>query len=63
MLHDCMTQGAQTWSSVPTERGEMGWEVGGTLKREGTYVLIYLWLTHVDIWQKPIQHCKAIILK
>ena len=27
-------------------------------KREGTYV--YLWLIHVDVWQKPIQYCKAI---
>ena len=33
--------------------------VGGKLKREGTYV--YLWLIHVDEWQKPTQHCKAII--
>ena len=31
------------------------------LKREGTYV--YLWLIHVDIWQKPTQYCKAIILQ
>ena len=21
------------------------------------------WLIHVDIWQKPTQHCKAIILQ
>ena len=27
------------------------WEVGGRFEREGTYV--YLWLTHVDVWQKP----------
>ena len=27
-------------------------------KREGTYV--YLWLIHVDVWQKPIQYCEAI---
>ena len=32
-------------------------------KREssgGAYV--YLWLIHVDVWQKPTQYCKAIIL-
>ena len=29
--------------------------------REGTYV--YLWLIHVDIWQKTIQYCKATILQ
>ena len=39
-----------------------GWgEVGGGFTREGSYV--YLWLTHGDVWQKPIQHCKAIILQ
>ena len=36
-----------------------GWEVGGRFKREGTY--IYLWLIHVDVWQKPSQYCKVII--
>ena len=30
-------------------------------KKEGTYV--YLWLICVDVWQKPIQHCKAVILQ
>ena len=39
----------------------MGREMGGRFKREGAYV--YLWLIHVDIWQKPIQCCKAIILQ
>ena len=39
----------------------MEWEVRGSLKREGTYV--YLWLIHVDIWQKPTQYCKAIIFQ
>ena len=38
-----------------------GWEVGGRFQREGTY--IYLWLIHVDGWQKPTQYCKAIILQ
>ena len=28
--------------------------------REETYV--YLWLIHVNVWQKPAQYCKAIIL-
>ena len=39
----------------------MGWEVGGGSKREGTYV--YIWLIHVDAWQKPTQYCKAIVLQ
>ena len=28
--------------------------------REGTHV--YLWLIHVDVWQKQTKFCKAIIL-
>ena len=24
---------------------------------------MYLWLIHVDAWQKPTQYCKAIILQ
>ena len=39
----------------------MGWEVEGRFKREGTYV--YLWLIYVNVWQKPTQYCKAIILQ
>jgi len=35
--------------------------VGGRFKKEGTYE--YLWLIHVDVWQKPAQYCKAIILQ
>ena len=37
----------------------LGWEVGGRFKREGTYV--DLLLIHVVVWLK--QHCKAIILQ
>ena len=37
------------------------WSGGGLeVQREGTYV--YLWLIHV-IWQKKVQHRKAIILQ
>ena len=39
----------------------MGWERGGSLRREGTYV--YLCRIHAAVWQKPIQYCKAIILQ
>ena len=35
--------------------------MGRKFKRKGTYV--YLWLTHADVWQKPTQYCKAIILQ
>ena len=53
--------GSSTQCSVATQRGGMGWETGGRFKREATYV--YLWLIHVDVWQKPAQYCKAIILQ
>ena len=39
----------------------MGREVGWRFKREGTCV--YLWLIHVDVWQKPARYYKAIILQ
>ena len=39
----------------------MGWGMEESLKGEGTRV--YLWLIHVVVWQKPTQHCKAIILQ
>ena len=34
---------------------------GGRFRKERSYV--YLWLIHIDVWQKPTQHCKAIILQ
>ena len=24
---------------------------------------VYLWLIHVDVWQKPIQYCEVICLQ
>ena len=54
-------QETETWWSVTTSRGGRWWEVGGKLNREVTYVC--LWLIHIDVWQKPTQHCKAIIFQ
>ena len=34
---------------------------GGRLNREG--ICEYFWLIHVVVWQKPTQHCQAIILQ
>ena len=56
----CMTQRIHT-GSVTTWKGGMGWEVGGRFQRERIYV--YLLLIHVDVWQKPAQYYKAIILR
>ena len=53
--------GNSTWGSVTTSRNRMEWEVRGRLQREGTRV--YLWLIHADVWQKPMQYCKAPILQ
>ena len=39
----------------------MGREAGERFKGEGTCV--YLWLIHADVWQKPTQYHKAIILQ
>ena len=47
--------------SMTTGRDEVGREVGGGFRMGGTHV--YLWLIRVDIWQKPSQCCKAIILQ
>ena len=35
--------------------------MGERFKREGTYV--FLWLIHVDVRQRPVQYCKAVILQ
>ena len=35
------------------------WEKG--FRRDRTYV--YLWLIHVDVWQRPTQYCRAIALQ
>ena len=40
----------------------MGW--GGRWEKgseEG--IDVYLWLIHVDVWQKPTQYCEEIILQ
>ena len=53
--------GSSTKCSVTNQRGGMGWKMGRVLRREGTCV--YLWLIHVDVWQKPTQYYKAIVLQ
>ena len=35
--------------------------MGGGFRREGTYV--HLWLIPADVWQKPTQYCKVVILQ
>lgn len=38
-----------------------GWEMGGKFKKEGH--IVYMWLIHVDSWQKTAQYCETIILQ
>ena len=44
-----------------TYREGMGMGVGEKVKREETSVS--LWLIHADVWQKPSQYYKIIILQ
>ena len=37
--------------------------VGGRRDIQKVGDILYLWLIHVDIWQKPTHYCKAIILQ
>ena len=56
-----MMQGTQNWCSVTTWRDEMGREVGEGYRRDETHVCP--WRIHVDLWQKPSQYFKVIILQ
>ena len=58
LLYD---SGNSNSGSATIQRGGMGRQMGGIFKREGTYV--YLWLIHIDIWQKTAKFYKAIILQ
>ena len=44
-------------------RGVGGRGVGGGREVQEEGDILHLWLIHVDVWQKPIQYCKAIILQ
>ena len=56
----CMTQRAQIRCSREVGWGG-SWELEGRFKSRRTYVC--LWLIHVDVWQRPTQYGKAIILQ
>ena len=48
-------QGTQGQCSVTAWREE-----GREIRTEG--ICVYLWPIHIDVWQKPSQYCKGIIL-
>ena len=52
-----MAQETQT-GALYQPRG-VGW--GG--RQKGGSKRVYLWLTHVEVWQKTAKFCKAIILQ
>ena len=56
-----MTQRTQNWYSMTIWGAGVGGEVGEDFRREGPHV--FLWLIHVDIWQRPSQYCKVMILQ
>ena len=41
----------------------VGWGRIGEEAQEGGSICRYLWLIHVDVWEKPTQYFKAIILQ
>ena len=51
-----MRQAAQGWCTGMTQR-----EVGDGGSEWGTHV--NPWLIHINVWQKPLQYCKVIILQ
>ena len=58
----CVSQRTQT-GAMYQSRG-VGWKgrwQGGSRGRE--YMYVYLWLTHVEVWQKTAKFYKAIILQ
>ena len=57
----CRTQGAQ--SGLCENLEECDGVEGGREFQEGGNIYVSLWLIYADIWQKPMQHRKAIILQ
>ena len=59
MLHDAGR------SNLALSDSPEGWEGVGSSRevQEGGDIYIYLWLIHVDTWQKQTQYCKATVLQ
>ena len=56
-----MTQGTQNPCSVAIWSHGVGREVGGGSGWGETHVSP--WPIHIDVWQKPSQYCKVVILQ
>ena len=69
-VHYCMQNGwpvpVPAWSQTP--RACALWQPGGMVGEGGVSGVqdqgtdVGLWLIHLDVWQKPSQYCKVIIL-
>ena len=62
LLHTSVGGAALSLKQAPLwqPRG-VGW--GGRWEFKSERMCGYLWLIHADVWQKPVQRCKAIILQ
>ena len=58
MMHEAGHPKLVLWDN---SEGWVGEVIGRRVQDGGTHV--YLWLIHVDVWQKPPQYCKVIILQ
>ena len=56
-----MTQGTQTGALQQPRGVEWGGRWEGVSRGRGQ--MLYLWLIHVHVWQKPTKFCKATILQ
>ena len=57
----CMTQWTQT--RALWHPGGVGWDGKREGSSRGKATYVYLWLIHVDVWQKPIQYCNYLSTK
>ena len=56
-MHEVGQPNPMLWDNP---EGWGGGEVGGG---SGWGAHVHLWLIHADVWQKPLQYCKAIIFQ
>ena len=56
LMHEAGHSKLVLWDNLEGWDGEGG---GRGVQDRGTHV--HPWLTHVDVWQKPPQHCTVII--
>ena len=52
--------GHPSWCSGTIQRDKVGREVGGEFRWGDTCMPVTI---HVDVWQKPSQYCKVLILQ